>query len=38
MSLFPHGRYDDLTDSTMQAIVHLRNAGLAKSDEEAKAG
>jgi predicted phage terminase large subunit-like protein len=34
MSLFPHGRHDDLTDSVTQAILYLRNSGLAQTDEE----
>lgn len=33
-AVFPMGRYDDLTDSLTQAIKHLRDAGLAQSDEE----
>jgi predicted phage terminase large subunit-like protein len=37
MSLFPHGRRDDLTDAVTQAISYLRSTGLAKSDEEIKA-
>ena len=35
MENFPKGRYDDLTDSTTQALRYLRDAGLAQSDEEA---
>lgn len=34
MEMFPKGRYKDLTDSTTQAIKHLREVGLAQSDEE----
>lgn len=37
MEMFPKGRFDDLTDSTTQAIKHLRGAGLANSDEEEQA-
>jgi predicted phage terminase large subunit-like protein len=29
------GRYDDLTDSSTQALKYLRDVGLAQSDEEA---
>jgi len=34
MSSFPYGRYDDLTDSTSQALRYLRDCGLLASDEE----
>jgi predicted phage terminase large subunit-like protein len=34
MSVFPTGRYDDLTDSTTQAIKWLRDNGFAPTDEE----
>jgi predicted phage terminase large subunit-like protein len=37
MSLFPHGRRDDLTDSVTEAIVYLRNTGLAQTDDETRA-
>lgn len=35
MSLFPNGKYDDLTDSVSQAIKWLRDNGLAPTDAEA---
>lgn len=34
MSLFPNGKYDDLTDSATQAVKWLRDNGLAPTDEE----
>jgi phage terminase large subunit-like protein len=34
MSVFPKGRYDDLTDSATQAINYLRRVGLAHTDDE----
>jgi predicted phage terminase large subunit-like protein len=34
MEVFPKGKYKDLTDSTTQAISHLRAMGLAQTDEE----
>ena len=34
MSMFPVGRYDDLTDSATQALLYLRNIGLAWTAEE----
>jgi predicted phage terminase large subunit-like protein len=34
MSMFPTGRYDDLTDSASQGLNYLRTVGLAESDEE----
>lgn len=34
MALFPNGKYDDLTDSTTQAINWLRVNGLAPTDQE----
>lgn len=34
MSLFPAGRFSDLTDSTSQALKYLRDVGLADTDEE----
>jgi phage terminase large subunit-like protein len=30
--VFPKGRYDDLTDSTTQAIRYLRDNGLLRTD------
>jgi predicted phage terminase large subunit-like protein len=33
MAVFPKGRYKDLTDSATQAVKHLRDAGLIKTDE-----
>jgi uncharacterized cupin superfamily protein len=35
MSTFPAGRYDDLTDSSTQALKYLRDVGMAQTDEEA---
>jgi predicted phage terminase large subunit-like protein len=37
MAMFPKGKYKDLTDSASQAIKHLRDRGLAATDEEAYA-
>lgn len=37
MAVFPNGKHDDLTDSTTQAICHLRAMGLAETDEETTA-
>ncbi len=37
MEVFPKGKYKDLTDSTTQAIAHLRAMGLAQTDEETTA-
>jgi predicted phage terminase large subunit-like protein len=37
MSLFPHGKRDDLTDSATQAISYLRGIGLAQTEDEARA-
>ena len=34
MAVFPKGKHDDLTDSTTQAISHLRARGLANTDDE----
>lgn len=34
MSVFPKGRYDDLCDSTTQAMKYLRETGLAQTDVE----
>lgn len=35
MATFPKSRYDDLTDSSTQAINYLRSVGMAQSDDEA---
>ena len=35
MSMFPHGRYDDITDSCTLALKYLRDCGLAQTDQEA---
>lgn len=37
IAVFPKGRFKDLTDSTSQAIKHLRDRGLAQTDEEVNA-
>lgn len=37
MESFPKHKYRDLTDSTTQAIKHLRDIGLANTDQESKA-
>lgn len=37
MAVFPKGRYKDLTDSATQAIKHLRDNGILRSDEERRA-
>ncbi len=37
MAVFPKGKYKDLTDSSTQAIKHLRDRGLAQTDEESHA-
>lgn len=37
MAQFPKGRFDDLTDSSSQALRHLRDNGLANSDAEEEA-
>jgi hypothetical protein len=34
MEVFPKGRYDDLSDSTTQAIRYLRDNGLLRTDQE----
>ena len=34
MEVFPAGKYDDLTDSTTQALKWLRDNGMAPTDEE----
>jgi predicted phage terminase large subunit-like protein len=36
-AIFPRGRHDDLYDSTTQAIKHLRDSGLLRSDEDRRA-
>lgn len=36
-AVFPKGRHDDRVDSTTQAIKHLRDNGLIRSDEERRA-
>lgn len=36
-AVFPRGRHDDLYDSTTQAIKHLRDTGLLRSDEDRRA-
>src|SRR5262249_35185770 len=33
MAVFPKGKYDDLTDSTCQALNYLRSVGLGTFDE-----
>ncbi len=37
MAVFPKGKFKDLTDSTTQGIKHLRERGLAQTDEEVHA-
>ncbi len=37
MAVFPRHKYDDLTDSSTQAIKHLRDSGLISTDAEARA-
>jgi len=37
MAKFPRGKFDDLTDSSTQAIKHLRDSGLLRSDEDRRA-
>lgn len=37
MAVFPKGKFKDLTDSATQALKHLRDRGLAETDEEAHA-
>ena len=34
MAIFPKHKYDDLTDSATQAIKHLRDSNLLRSDED----
>ena len=36
-AIFPKGRHDDLYDSVTQAIKHLRDTGLLRSDEDRRA-
>ena len=36
MSMFPMGKYDDLTDSATQALKYLRDIGFAQTDDEAR--
>ncbi len=36
-AVFPKGLHDDLYDSTTQAIKHLRDSGLLRSDEDRRA-
>jgi predicted phage terminase large subunit-like protein len=36
MEVFPKGRYDDLTDSTTQAIKYIRDNALLQTDEETR--
>jgi hypothetical protein len=38
MSLFPKGKFDDLTDSATQAINYLRANGMLLTDAEIAAG
>jgi predicted phage terminase large subunit-like protein len=37
MAIFPKGKYDDMTDSTTQAINWLRGSGVIRTDAEATA-
>ncbi len=37
MAKFPRDKHDDLTDSAVMAIKHLRDAGLLRSDEDRRA-
>jgi predicted phage terminase large subunit-like protein len=37
MAVFPKGRHDDRVDSATQAIKHLRDNGILRSDEERRA-
>jgi len=37
MGKFPRDKHDDLTDSATQAIKHMRDAGLLRSDEDRRA-
>ncbi len=36
MAIFPKGKHDDLTDTASQAIKHLRDQGLLRSDEHVR--
>jgi len=36
MAVFPKGRYKDLTDAMTQAVKHLRDNGLLRSDDEVR--
>lgn len=36
MSMFPMGKADDLTDAMTQAVKHLRDNGLLRSDDEVR--
>jgi predicted phage terminase large subunit-like protein len=36
MAVFPKGKHDDLTDAMTQAIKHLRDNGMLRSDEEVR--
>lgn len=36
-AVFPNGKHDDYTDSTTQAIKHLRDLGLLELDEDVRA-
>jgi predicted phage terminase large subunit-like protein len=37
MSVFPKGKYDDLTDSATQALKYMRDVGMLRTDEEVDA-
>jgi predicted phage terminase large subunit-like protein len=37
MMMFPHGRFDDLTDTASMALNYLRAVGEARTDVEVKA-
>src|SRR5262245_32835257 len=34
LSLFPNGKYDDLVDTTTQALKHLRGVGAIQFDDD----
>ena len=36
MAVFPKGKHDDLTDAMTQAIKHLRDNGMLRSDDEVR--
>ncbi len=36
MAVFPKGRYKDLTDAMTQAVKHLRDNGMLRSDDEVR--